>query len=309
MRTWLRHHWQALLQAGKNVRYAPTSFLLNTAVIAIAFALPLTGLTVLENIRPMALQMAVEPEISIFLGMDVPRADALALHDQIVRVLQDSQRSGKIEFLPREKALTQLNQKTGLSEALAILGDNPLPDGYMIKLPPFKNAAAAAEIEPIAAHLRALKGVEYVQVDSAWIKRLAALVHLIGVTLAILAATLAIVVVTVVFNTIRLQVMMQREEIGVARLVGATAAYIYRPFYYTGALLGMAATGLALGSVAIILHVLNDAIAVFARQYGSTFALAPLDLLASALLLGVGAALGFAGAALCVSRQLVAADR
>ena len=309
MKTWLRHHWLAMVQAGKNVRHAPSSFLLNTAVIAIAFALPLTGLTVLENIRPMALQMAVEPEISVFLGKDVPRPDALALRDQIGRVLQDSKRSGKIEFLPREKAFTQLNQKTGLSEALAILGDNPLPDGYLIRLPAFENAAAAAEIEPLATHLRALKGVEHVQVDSAWIKRLAALVHLIGVTLAILAATLSVVVVTVVFNTIRLQVMMQREEIAVSRLVGATAAYIYRPFYYTGALLGVSATAVALGTVTVILHVLNNAVAVFAHLYGSTFVLAPLDLLASALLLGVGGALGFAGAALCVSRQLVTADQ
>ena len=308
MRTWLRHHRMAIAQACRNAAAAPASFILNIVVIAIAFALPLTGLTILENLRPMAGQLAVEPELSVFLGMQVARSEALALRGEIERVLQDSNGPAKIEFLPREKALTQLNQTTGLSQALAMLGENPLPDGYLIKLPPFENAAAAARIAPIAQRLQGLAGVEHVQVDSAWVKRLAALVHLIGVALAMLAATLAIVVVTVVFNTIRLQVMTQREEIAVSRLIGATAAYIYRPFYYTGALLGASATALALVTVALILYPLNNALADFAHLYASEFSLAPLDPLATALLLAVGAALGFAGAALSVSRQLVAAD-
>ncbi len=308
MRIWLRHHRLAIIQACRNAAMAPTSFILNIVVIAIAFALPLTGLTVLENLRPMAGRLVVEPELSVFLEMNVTRTDALALRGDIQRALQDSERTAKIEFLPREKALTQLNQTAGLSQALAILGENPLPDGYLIKLPPFENAAAAASIEPIAQRLQGLAGVEHVQVDSAWVKRLAALVHLIRVALAMLAITLAIVVVTVVFNTIRLQVMTQREEIAVSRLIGATAAYIYRPFYYTGALLGAVATALALATVALILRPLNNAIVDFAHLYASEFSLTPLDPLAAALLLAVGAALGFAGAALSVSRQLVAAD-
>lgn len=308
MRTWLRHHRLAIVQACRNARHAPASFLLNTVVIAIAFALPLTGLTILENLRPFAGQAVVEPEISVFLEMGVRRQDALALQADLKRTLQESQRVGTITFLPREQALTQLKLKSGVAEALDILGDNPLPDGYLIKLPPFDSAAAAATIEPLAQRLQALPGVAHVQVDSAWIKRLAALVHLVGVVLAILAATLAVVVVTVVFNTIRLQVMLQREEIAVSRLVGATAAYIYRPFYYTGALLGLLATAVALGTVALILRPLNTAIAEFAHLYASEFLLTPLDPLATFLLLAVGASLGFAGAALSVSRQLVAAD-
>lgn len=304
MNIWLRQHSFALRQAFRNALGAPASFLINAVVIAIAFALPLTGLTVLENLRPLSGQLVVEPEISVFIDMDVTRNDALALGKDIRRVLQDSKHPGKIEFLPREKALDMLKQQSGLSEALDVLGTNPLPDGYLIRLPRFDNATDAGAIDAIAASLQDLAGIEHVQVDSAWIKRLAALVHLLGVVLVILAATLGIVVVTVVFNTIRLQVLTQREEIAVSQLVGATEAFIYRPFYYTGALLGLCAASLAMGSVALVLRPVNAAMADFARLYASEFMLVPLDPLATFMMLGLGALLGVAGAVLSVSRHL-----
>jgi cell division transport system permease protein len=124
------------------------------------------------------------------------------------------------------------------------------------------------------------------------------------VALLFLALTLGVVVVAVVFNTIRLQVMTQREEIEVSRLVGATDAFICRPFYYSGALLGLCAGAVALGVVALALQPLNDAIADFARLYASEFRLAPLGVTATAILLGLSAALGLAGALMSVQRHL-----
>ena len=123
--------------------------------------------------------------------------------------------------------------------------------------------------------------------------------------LLFLAATLGTVVIAVVFNTIRLQVMTQREEIEISRLFGATDTFIYRPFYYTGALLGLCAGVLALGVVALALQPLNDAVADFARLYASEFRLAPLGMGASAILLAVSAMLGLTGSLFSVRRHLV----
>jgi len=104
-------------------------------------------------------------------------------------------------------------------------------------------------------------------------------------------------------------VMTQREEIEISRLVGATDAFIYRPFYYSGALLGLGAGGLALGAVALALQPLNAAIADFARLYASEFRLAPLGAAATASMLAVGAALGFIGALISVRRHLARLSR
>jgi cell division transport system permease protein len=273
-------------------------------VVAIALALPFAGLTVLENVRPVSEQLAVEPEISIFLAMDIPREKAAAIAPHIRRIVQDARSTGKLEFISRENALHSLKGKTGLSDAVTALGSNPLPDAYVLKLAGFQNAADATRVDTIAMQIKALPGVEYVQVDSAWVKRLAALLHVLRLALLFLAGTLAVVVIAVVFNTIRLQVMSQREEIEVSRLVGATDAYIYRPFYYTGALLGLCAGAVALLAVMLALQPLNGAIADFARLYASEFQLAPLDALATVALLAISAGLGLIGSLLSVQRHL-----
>ena len=301
---WFRQHMLALAGAFRHLLRAPGSFSLNVLVVAIALALPFAGLTVLENVRPVSEQLAVEPEISIFLTMETPRERASALASQIRRVVQESGNTGKLEFIPREHALNLLKNKTGLNDAITALGENPLPDGYVLKLSGVRNASDATRVETLAAQLKALPGVEYVQIDSAWVKRLAALMHVLRLALLFLAATLGVVVVAVIFNTIRLQVMTQRDEIEVCRMFGATDAYIYRPFYYTGALLGTMAGAAALGAVALTLHPLNDAISDFARLYASEFRLVPLGLTVSIAMLATSAGLGLVGALLSVRRHL-----
>jgi len=307
MIVWLRQHVLALAGAFRHLLRAPGSFSLNVLVVAIALALPFAGLTVLENVRPVSEQLAVEPEISVFLSMETPRERASALAPQIRRVVQESGNTGRLEFIPREHALTLLKNKTGLDDAITALGENPLPDGYVLKLSGVRNASDATRVETLAAQLKALPGVEYVQIDSAWVKRLAALMHVLRLALLFLAATLGVVVVAVIFNTIRLQVMTQRDEIEVCRMFGATDAYIYRPFYYTGALLGLAAGAAALGAVALSLHPLNDAITDFARLYASEFRLAPLGATATIAMLATSAGLGLVGALLSVRRHLARA--
>lgn len=304
MKIWLRQHALALASAFTHLLKSPGSFSLNLLVVAITLALPFAGLTVLENVRPVSQQLSVEPEISIFMRIDTPRERAAALAPQIRSIVQASNSSAKLEFVPRERALTLLKDKTGLSDAITALGENPLPDGYVLKLASFRDAFDAAHVDALAAQLKALPGVEYVQVDSEWVKRLAALLHVLRLALFFLATTLGVVVIAVVFNTIRLQVLTQHEEIEVCRMFGATDAYICRPFYYTGALLGLFAGAAALGVVALVLQPLNDAVADFARLYASEFRLAALDLPTAIALLSISAGMGVFGALLSVKRHL-----
>ncbi|KQV91116.1 permease [Massilia sp. Root351] len=300
MSSWFRQHGFALGAALVHLRKAPGSFLFNILVVAIALALPFMGLTLLDNVRPLSEQMSVDPEISLFMKQDVAREQSAALATPLRELMKDA----KIIFVPREKALDNLKGKSGLSDVIATLGENPLPDSYIVKLDAFRSAAAGLDVDLLAEQMRALPGVDTVQIDSAWVKRLAALIGVLKLALLLLAATLGTVVVAVVFNTIRLQVLTQREEILVSKLIGATDTFIHRPFYYTGALLGLCAGGVALGAVALALQPLNKAIAEFARLYASEFQLAALEPLPMAALLAVSAILGLTGAVLSVQRHL-----
>jgi cell division transport system permease protein len=306
MKSWIRQHRFAIGAALSKLGKAPGSFLFNVLVVAVALALPFAGLTVLDNVRPMAEQLSVDPEISLFVRPATSRERALAMAPTLRALLKDGK--AKIVFVPREQALATLKSKSGLSDVLATLGDNPLPDSYVMKLDGFGTAADATGVDALATRLRALPEADVVQVDSAWVKRLAAMLGVLRLALLLLGATLGLVVIAVVFNTIRLQVLTQRDEIAVSKLIGATDGFIHRPFYYTGALLGLCAGGVALGAVTLALHPLNAAIADFARLYASEFQLAPLGAPGIAALLGVSAALGLAGAVLSVQRHLARLD-
>ncbi len=304
MKIWLRQHWFALTNAITHLLKSPGGFALNVLVVAIALALPFGGLTMMENVRPISEQLAVEPEISVFMTLDTGRDTATALAKSIDAVLQKHHSAAKLLFIPREDALISLKNKTGMDDALTTLDQNPLPDAYVLKLAGFHAAPDARRIDVIATDLKALPGVDTVQVDSEWVKRLAALLAILRLILLFLAATLAVVVIAVVFNTVRLQVLTQREEIAVAKLVGATDAFIHRPFYYTGALLGLCAGCMALGAVALCMQPLNQAIAEFAHLYASEFRLLPLNWTATLILLTISAGLGLVGAVLSVRRHL-----
>lgn len=304
MKIWLAQHLFALGRALRQSFGVRSGFLFNVVVVAIALTLPYAGVALLENVLPLSQQLTVEPEISLLLKTDLPRADAQALANTIRASLNDQHIGGKLEFISKEKALAAFKTRSGLSEAIDALDGNPLPDAYVIHLANFQSAADANRVDALATQLRSLAGVDTVQIDSDWIKRLAALLHVLQLTVLFLAATLGVVVVAVVFNTIRLQVLTQSEEIEVSRLVGATDSFIHRPFLYGGTLLGALAGALALVIVTLAMFPINDAVREFAQLYASNFQLRPVDPLTACVLLGTSAALGWLGAMISVRRHL-----
>ena len=301
---WLREHRLALRSALARLRAAPGSFVFNVLVIALALVLPLAGLTLLDNLRPVSRELAVEPEISVFLSTDATRERAQAMSDELYAAAKSAGLAVKVEFISREKALDGLKARAGLNKVVTALGTNPLPDAYVVRLASRGDATASKRFEQLADSYRRLAAVETVQLDAAWVRRLAALMQLAEIALWLLAAALAGVVLAVVFNTIRLQVITQTEEIAVARLLGATDSFVSRPFYYMGGLLGLCAGALALAGVLGALALLNTPVGELARLYGSSFRLAPLDTRSTALLLLASTGLGVTGALLSLWRAL-----
>lgn len=284
---WLRQHRQAFRSALRRLG------LLNALVIGVAVSLPAGGYALLESLRTLAGRATLEPQISLFLRPEAKRADAEALG----RTLRADRRVAGVRFIPREEALKQLAAVEGMGEVVASLGRNPLPDAFVV-------TSNENVLEPLAADLARLPGVAHVQTDSVWARRLAALERLGRLGLALLAALLGAALVAVTFNTIRLQILTQREEIEVSKLIGATDAFIRRPFYYLGLLQGAAGAAFALVIVALLLAVLNGEMRPLAESYGSSFRFSFLSVPGAGAVLLVAAGLGWLGAHLSVSRHL-----
>ena len=287
MTAWLRQHGQALRAALSRLG------LLNTLVIGVALSLPAGGYALLESLRGVAGRFALDTQLSVFLQPEAKRADAEALG----KALRADRRLTNVRFVPREHALKELAAVQGMPEVIAALGQNPLPDAFVV-------TSQAASLESVAADLARLPGVAHVQADAEWARRLAALAGIGRLAIGLLTALLGVGLVAVTFNTIRLQILTQREEIEVSKLIGATDAFIRRPFYYMGLLQGLAGGLVALGIVSLGLALLNREVRLLAESYGSSFRvgfLPPGDALAVVVFAGL---LGWLGAQLSVSRHL-----
>ncbi len=305
MKNWLRQHYFAICDAFLQLRRAPGNYFFNILVLSMTLTLPFTGVTLLENLQSLTYKMAVEPEISIFLNINTSRDDAKELEPSIRRILYSDERSSQIIFIPKEKALEILQKKDGITDIVKTLGKNPLPDSYFIRIPGNNGDPRFTQyIDNIAKQFEKLPHVQKVQIDSDWIKRLAAIVRVFRMCTFFLGITLGVVVIAVIFNTIRLQVLTRIDEITLIRLVGATRAYIRRPFYYTGTLLGLCSGIIALGIVFLLIHLLNNVIVDLARLYATNLQLAPPNLIVSSALLLASAILGWIGALFSVNRHL-----
>jgi cell division transport system permease protein len=296
MNAWLSQHLQALRGALRKLAAQRTASLLNVLVIGIALALPAGGYVILGNVQGVASRFAIEPQLSVFMDASAKPADQESLEKR----LKGDARIAAVRFIPRDEALAELRKTEGIAEVVAALNQNPLPDAFVLKL----RAVPPDQLESLAAELGRLPGVGHVQADSAWARRLSALIGVGRLGIMLLATLLATGLVAVTFNTIRLQVLTQREEIEVARLLGATDGFIRRPFYYLGALQGLAGGLSALVILAGSLFLLNQGVGALAETYGATFRLtflAPGDAVAVALFASL---LGWLGAYLSVSIYL-----
>ena len=287
MSAWLRQHRHAFSSAMRKLS------VLNALVIGIALALPAGGYALLDSLRPAGARLALEPRISLFLEPQTRRVDA----DALGKRLRADPRIAEVRFIPREDALKEMAAVQGLPEVIAALGRNPLPDAFVV-----------TSKEDIAGELARLPGVARVQADAVWARRLAAATAILELGIALLASLLGAGLVAVTFNTIRLQILTQRAEIEVSKLIGATDAFIGRPFYYLGLLQGLVGGVVALALIALALMLLNSEVRVLAESYGSSFRFGFLSAPEASAVVLFAALLGWLGARLSVGRHLRAIE-
>ena len=295
MNTWLRQHWQTFALTLARLANNPMAALLNVAVIGIALALPLGGYMLLQNLASVTRQATGSPQASLFLAHEAGKADIAALEAKLKKM--PGVRA--VRFISREQALAGLKRSENMAEVIAALQTNPLPDAFVLEA-----AGNATDLEKLEPELKALPKVAHVQLDAAWVKRLETLVALGRTAVLILATLLAFGLVAVTFNTIRLQILTQKDEIEVSKLIGATDAFIRRPFFYLGLVQGTMGALTALGIVYTCMLILNRSILEFARLNNSEFRLSFFGIPDCAALLAFAATLGWLGAYMSVSRHL-----
>ena len=292
----LTQHAVVLRNMLRRMFVSPLAGFLNILVIGIALSLPAGMYVLLQNAQGLVAQLSGTPQISLFLALNTRTTDVDFLHKQ----LEQDPAIARVEFVPRAKALEQLKQSTGLADVIGGLNQNPLPDAFVI----YPKQGAAQSLDELRNELAKLPNVDLAQLDSAWAYKLEAMLKFARLAVLILASLLSLALIAVTFNTIRLQILTQRDEIEVSRLIGATDGFIRRPFLYFGAVQGLLGGIAAWLIITASLYMLNRQLSALSQLYASQFTLLPMSIGDSLSLLLFSLYLGWLGAWLSVARHL-----
>lgn len=299
---WLSHHLQVALASLSHLAGKPLPTVMTIAVIAIALALPAGLYALTRNLNALGESWDQTAGISLFLTRDTDLVQAQALAVELA-AHPDLDR---ITLIGPDEALAELGSQGGFSEAIAQLEENPLP--VVLALQPIPELSTAEPLERLRQELEALPQADFARLDSQWVRRFQAIADLVRRGTILLGGTLALAVLLVVGNTIRLEIENRRSEIEVMELVGATSAFIRRPFLYTGCWYGLLGGIGAWLLVALSLILLQGPVIRLATLYHTQFPLYGLGPSASFAMLGGSLFLGLLGSWLSVGRHLAAVE-
>jgi cell division transport system permease protein len=294
---WISHHRESARDSLVRQRRAPLQHILTALVIGITLALPALFNIAIGNLQQLGERWDSAPRLSVFLQRKISPEEI----QQTQSSLQQQPNVVRISLITPEQGLASFEKSAGLSGTLELLDENPLPPLLVVEL---NRETRAETLQTLQTNWKKLPYVDSVQIDMEWVQKLFRMMQLGERITIALAALLGLGALLSVGNTIRLAIENRRAEIVVAKLVGATDAFVRRPFLYSGFWFGLSG-----GIVAILLVVAGyysviRPVAELAALYHSDFVLLGLDFFTAASLIFVGVTLGMLGAWLAVGQHL-----
>lgn len=295
---WLLNHARAFFYSLGKLYRTPLASGMTIAVIGIALALPAGLYVVLTNLEQVVGGWDRGVQITLYLKPGTTNETM----DTLAKSLRSDSRIKRIKTITPAQGLSELANVSDFGDALNALPENPLPP--VIVVYPFVQGLLTNQIQALRRDLATHPTVETAQLNLQWIKRLYAMISIAQRAVWVVGSMLAITVLLVVGNTIRLDILNRRQEIEVAKLIGATNAFIRRPFLYGGFWFGLFGGLLALFLLSSSLWLLAGPVNRLAGLYQSRYTLSGLDFPTTVKLLVLSIAFGLGGSWLAVGRHL-----
>ncbi|GEA12843.1 permease-like cell division protein FtsX [Alteromonas sp. KUL49] len=291
------HIRQALASLGELWRQ-PAASLMTIGVLGLSITLPSTLYIMVKNTEKITVGWEQASEISLFLKTGTPASRS----QQLVARLNSWPEIDSLVFIPADDALQEFQQLSGLGDAIAYLETNPLPDVVLVT--PAERHDSPLAAKRLLNKLKAEREVESAKLDIEWLERLHAVIAIARDLVSLIGGLLFVAVVLIIGNTIRLNILSKRDEILVMKLVGATDAFIHRPFLYTGFWFGLLGGVMAWFAVVGILWWMDSSIQAFAALYQTSFNITGLSGTALLVMLGLSVGLGLLGSLISVQRHV-----
>lgn len=302
MHEWLHRHLQASLYSLRVMFAKPLSLLVTVGVIAVALTIPTLFWMLSQNLQAVTSEWQHKAQLSIYLTM--PMEDAQMR--QTLQAVQQVSGVASATLKTPSESLKALETQEGMEDIMRYLPSNPLP--AIIEVVPVATDATPLNMKQLVVHLKALPGVEQVKYDLDWIKRLHAILGLVRVLVTGMMLLLASGVLLIIGNTLRLALNQRVEEIRVLKLIGATHAYIMRPFLYLGLWYGVFGALASIFLVNVFLLSLSGALDRLVAIYQMHYPSIGLGVMEAYGLVLFSAGLGWCAAQGFVRRQLASIE-
>jgi cell division transport system permease protein len=297
MMSWvIRHASTSAGSLGRLFRQ-PFASLMIVLVIAVTLAIPASLNLVVKTAQSVSSGWDNALDFSVFLRRDIAEADAVKL----TGIIAQRADIASVRLITAREALAEFKAQSGFGAALDHLSENPLPHTLVVRP---STASTSQSIILLQEELGHLPEADAVQVDTEWVQRFHAILDILRRAIVIGGSLLGVAIVVIIGNTIRLDIQNRREEIEVTKLIGASNAFVRRPFLWSGLWYGLFGGLLAVGMVYYGLYLLAPSVARLAGLYQSGIAvtnLAPTEALA---VVGIGMALGLIGSWFAAARHM-----
>lgn len=298
MQQWFERHLQTLVGSLGRLWQQPFATLLTVLVIGIALALPACLHVMVQNVRAASGGWSNALDVSVYMKQSAKLDET----QQVAERIRKRRDVAEVTVVEADAALEEFRRNSGFGEALEALKDNPLPHALVVR--PAEGFREAGQVAALTGELRALPGVDIVQLDTEWVSRFNAILDVVRRVVFLAAGLFALGILVIVGNTIRLDIENRRDEIEVTKLVGGSDAFVRRPFLYNGVWYGLGGGVIAWLIVAIVILVLGEPVRNIAGLYGSSFTLQGLGGRGSLALVLGGILLGWLGSFIAATREL-----
>ena len=197
-------------------------------------------------------------EVNIYLNKGISNAQV----DQIKRILFTkeyalSNDENTLSYVSSKQAAEDFSKEIG-EDFIDFLGDNPLRDLIILKIN--SSFFELEKLSSIESDILSIPGVYEIDYSKEMINNINSNIRNISLVFIGIYLVLSLISFILINNTLRIALFSQRFLIRSMQLVGATSAYILKPFIYRGLLYGLVSGMISSISLYMLILLANDKI-------------------------------------------------
>ena len=224
-------------------------FSVTLSITLVLFLLGLLGF-LLINVKNLTDSYKEHLIINVFLKDTAKEADI----EQLQKSLSLASYTKQVEFISKEQAAQSFSEEIG-EDFISFIGDNPLGNSFDLALK--ADYVTPQKMEEVKESILQNASVKEVNYDKDSVKKIHSNIQSISLVILAVSAIFTVVAMLLINASIRLSVYSKRFIIKTMQLVGATKAFIRRPFIITNIWLGILSAILACAALAFTFYAIH----------------------------------------------------